>query len=129
MRARSAVVGTLLVVLLLSALYPVRQYFTQKSTLAQLTAEEVRLSERVRALTELRERLLTNDEIERIAREELGMVRPGEIAFAVVPGADKTSEKGPPTAPAVDAEPPVQDRPAWHERWWEAVTDAVTGMR
>ena len=125
MKARNAVVGTLLVVLLLSALYPIRQYFTQKTELKNLTAEEVLLSQRIEALTELKSRLLTEEEIERIAREELGMVRPGEIAFAIVPGTDAAKKAAPPI-PTVEA---GEEKPAWYDRWWDAVVNSMTGMR
>jgi cell division protein FtsB len=124
-KARGAVVGTLLVVLLLSALYPIRQYFTQKTELKKLAAEEVLLAQRIDELTELKSRLLTDDEIERIAREELGMVRPGEIAFAIVPGADAAKKVAPPV-PSVDA---AKAEPAWYDRWWDAVVNSMTGMR
>jgi cell division protein FtsB len=127
-KARGAVVGTLLVVLLLSALYPIRQYFTQKTELKKLTAEEVVLAQRIDELTELKSRLLTDDEIERIAREELGMVRPGEIAFAIVPGADAAA-KGAPSVPAVDAGKAKTESPGWYDRWWDAVFRSMTGMR
>ena len=129
MKARGAVVGTLLVVLLLSALYPIRQYFTQKTELKKLNAEEVLLSQRIDELTELKSRLLTDDEIERIAREELGMVRPGEIAFAIVPGADSSAKKGAPTVPSVNAAAAKPASPAWYDRWWDAVFNSLTGMR
>lgn len=129
MKARGAVVGTLLFVLLLSALYPIRQYFAQKGELKKLTAEEAQLAEKIEALTELRSRLLTDDEMERIAREELGMVRPGEIAFAIVPGTEAAAKKGPPTAPALDATKQPRAGPAWYERWWDAVAHSMTGMR
>ncbi|MEX2556915.1 MAG: septum formation initiator family protein [Actinomycetota bacterium] len=125
MKARGAVVGTLLVVLLLSALYPIRQYFAQKTELKNLAAEEILLAQRIDELTELKSRLLTDDEIERIAREELGMVRPGEIAFAIVPGADAAKKAAPPL-PSVDA---AKAEPAWYDRWWDAVVDSMTGMR
>jgi cell division protein FtsB len=125
MKARGAFVGTLLVVLLLSALYPVRQYFSQKNELKNLAAEEVELAQRVEQLTELKSRLLTDDEIERIAREELGLVRPGEVAFAIVPGA----EDGAPEIPSIVVSEPERAEPAWHERWWDAVVTSMTGMR
>jgi cell division protein FtsB len=129
MKARGAVVGTLLVVLMLSALYPIRQYFTQKNELKELTVEEAQLARKIGELTELRSRLLTNDEIERIAREELGMVRPGEIAFAIVPGTENATKKGPPTAPALNAGDPARAGPSWYERWWDAVVHSMTVMR
>lgn len=127
MKARGAVVGTLLVVLFLSALYPIRQYFSQKSELKRLSAEHADLTGRIEELKEIKSRLLTDDEIERIAREELGMVRPGEVAFVVVPGADAGAKAGVPAAPTVPAER-KQDG-AWYERWWGAVVHSITGMR
>ncbi|MGH2726712.1 MAG: septum formation initiator family protein [Actinomycetota bacterium] len=127
MKARGALVGTLSVVLLLSALYPIRQYFAQKGELKKLTAQETQLADRIQELTELRSRLLTDDEIERIAREELGMVRPGEVAFAVLPGADGKGQAGPPSAPTVSTVKPGGE--SWYERWWGAVINSIAGMR
>jgi cell division protein FtsB len=125
MKARGAFVGTLLVVLLLSALYPVRQYFSQKTELKNLAAEEVELAQRVEQLTELKSRLLTDDEVERIAREELGMVRPGEVAFAIVPEAEDGAQE----IPSIVVSKPERAGPAWYERWWDAVVTSMTGMR
>ena len=126
MKARGAVIGTLIVVLMLSALYPIRQYFSQKTQLANLTVEEAQLAQRVERLTELKSRLLTDDEVERIAREELGMVRPGEVAFAVVPGGESGSDPG---IPSIVVSKPQRTEPAWYERWWDAVVSSVTGLR
>lgn len=127
MKARGALVGTLLVVLLLSALYPIRQYFSQKTELKNLTAEEAQLAQRIVELTELRSRLLTDDEIERIAREELGLVRPGEVAFAIVPGAEGGAASR--EIPSIVVVKPDRAQPAWYERWWDAVVSSVTGLR
>ena len=128
MKARSVVVGGLLIVLLLSALYPIRQYFSQRSALARLAVEEQQLTERIAELRSERSHLLTDAEVERIAREELGMVRPGEVAFAVVPGAKPDVNARPATAPGMRAAPP-RASPAWYERWWDVVSSALTGMR
>jgi cell division protein FtsB len=128
MKARGAVVGSLLVVLLLSALYPVRQYFGQSALLRDLAVEDRRLSARVEELKDLRGRLLTDAEIERIAREEFGMVRPGELAFVIVP----TPGHQAPPAPADVAARAVKradDGPAWYERWWNVVSRSLQGMR
>ena len=127
MKARGAVVGTLLVVLLLSALYPVRQYFSQKTELKNLTLQEAELARRVEELSEVRSRLLTDDEIERIAREELGMVRPGEIAFAIVPGGEAGGKDA--VVPSIVVSEAKQRAPAWYERWWDVVVSSLTGMR
>ena len=84
--------GALLVVLtllLLVALVPARQVLDQRSQIAEL---ERRTAELEAANGELRQevaRLHDPAELERLARECLGMVEPGETAL-IVPGADRT---------------------------------------
>ena len=85
MKARGAVVATLLGVMLLSALYPLRQYATQDAHVNALVRQAKALDAKIASLKEQQHLLQSDDEIERIAREELGMVRPGEVAFAIVP--------------------------------------------
>ena len=128
MRPRGAVVLTLIIVLVMSALYPIRQYVGQKSHVHALVAEQAELSARIADLRQQQGLLLSDDEIERIAREQLGMVRPGEVAFAVLPDGKKRAAAAAPTAqraPVAGA----SARESWHQRWWDAVVDAVTGIR
>ena len=82
---RAAVLVAIVLVLGTAAAAPVRQYLAQR-------AEIQRLEQRVEGLAEARDeleaevgRLLDPEELERLARACLGMVRPGEIPF-VVPG-------------------------------------------
>ncbi len=96
--------GPWLAVLLIAALaitlagvFPFRQIIAQdrqvestRDKLAALVAEN-------EALEAQAEALLTDAEIERIAREQLGLVRPGETGVTVRP-----SDAPPSTAPAVD---------------------------
>ncbi len=124
MRARGAVVATLLVVLLMSALYPIRQYVGQKSHVRDLVAQDAELTKRIAELRHQQGLLLSNDEIERIAREELGMVRPGEVAFAVLPSEEVRKAAAAPTVPR-----PTSPRSTWYQRWWDAVIDTFTGIR
>jgi cell division protein FtsB len=124
-RARGAVVATLLVVLLMSALYPIRQYVGQKSHVRDLVAQEQELTKRIAEMRHQQGLLLANDEIERIAREELGMVRPGEVAFAVLPSEERRMAAAAPTVPR----PVGSSRGTWYQRWWDAVVDTVTGIR
>lgn len=53
--------------------------------------------------------------IELLAREQQGMIRPGEVPYAVVP---PEVERPLITAPAAEADADVP----WHRRLWEAVT-------
>ncbi|MPZ51966.1 MAG: hypothetical protein GEU79_04405 [Acidimicrobiia bacterium] len=68
----------------LTNIVPYRQIVEQKAsveearnTLTDLEAENMRLEEHLLALN-------TPEELERLAREKLGYVRPGEIAYVVV---------------------------------------------
>ena len=128
MRARGAVVATLMGVLMLSALYPLRQYMTQDSHVNSLVRQQRALDHKIADLKRQQELLLSDDEIERVAREELGMVRPGEVAFAVIPGSAGGSHR---TAPAVRARSVSEAASgrAWYSHWWDAVVGAFRGMR
>jgi len=125
-RARGAVVLTLLGVMLLSALYPLRQYASQDSHVNQLVTQERQLAAKIADLKKQQNLLQSDDEIERIAREDLGMVHPGEVAFAI---AGSQSAATPKTGRRTGEEEPAVTHASWYERWWNAVTDAVTGMR
>ena len=128
MRPRGAVIVTLIIVLVMSALYPIRQYITQKSNVRALVAEQGELSARIAEQRHQQGLLLSDDEIERIARENLGMVRPGEVSFAILPDGRKQAAAGAPTAQQapIDGESTTE---SWHQRWWDAVVDTFTGIR
>lgn len=90
---RAAVLAALVLVLGLAMVVPVGQYFEQRAEIAELE-RTVRELEHQRAVMRGRlERLHDPAYLERLARECLGMVRPGEIAFVPVP------EGGEPTPP------------------------------
>lgn len=105
-------------VILAVAVFPTRTYLEQRRELAAteqrielLAAENKRLEARVR-------KLHTDAEIERIAREQYSLVRPGEEAYAVLPA------PGDP-APRIE-QPRVQPPRADRRSLWERVKDAVT---
>ena len=120
MRGRRSPVLLLLLVAMaatLSGILPFRQIIAQgravdlaEEKLTALEAESARLSETARLLE-------TPDEVERIAREEFGLVREGEVAYVVVtaPGAESFSP------PTVD----VTEAPRRH--WWDPIVDYLTG--
>lgn len=91
-----------------------RQVDDARARLAQLTAENEALQADVEALS-------TDAEIERLAREKLGYVRPGETAYVVLdpPGTpEEVQEQAP--APAVEEK-------TWVDRVWEFLTGADLG--
>jgi cell division protein FtsB len=86
---RAAVLAAIVLIVLMAAVVPLRQYLDQRSRIADLedrvaemTAQRDRLERRIG-------RLRDPAYLERMARECLGMVRPGEIAFVTVPEGGK----------------------------------------
>jgi cell division protein FtsB len=88
---------------------PGRTYLSQQRSLA---ASEVRLqvlSAENAKLDQRRQQLQTDAEIERLAREQYGLVKPGEEAYAILP----------PNPPASPNPPAVKKKakPPWWEVW------------
>ena len=108
--------ATLLVFFLavmLVGLVPFRQILNQRDAVA---GAEERLEALVEANGQLEdeiEALKTPVEIERRAREDFGLVRPGEIAYIVVPTEPETVEV---------AEPPESP-----QSWFDTLVDFFTG--
>ena len=116
--------GMVLAVILLVALaftvsgvFPFRQLLAQRQQVERaqeqfetLVEENARLEEEIAALA-------TEEEVERLARDQFGLVRPGETGYVVVvpPGTESlVVDEG--AADSEDARP-----------WWERVWDYVTG--
>jgi cell division protein FtsB len=123
-KARGAVIATLLGVIVMSALYPLRQYASQDSHVAALVKQERALRHKIAQMQHEQELLLSDNEIERVAREELGMVRPGEVAFAIVPDAAQAR----PRAAGPVLEPVRSHNEPWYARWWDTVFRSLRGM-
>jgi len=101
----------------LSGILPFRQILAQgravelaEDKLAALEAESARLAEAAQLLE-------TPDEVERIAREEFGYVREGEVAYVVVTT---------PRSEAPVAEPEPVEPPRRH--WWDPIVEFLTGQ-
>jgi cell division protein FtsL len=83
----------LIVIMLMFALtVPVRSLMQQRSDVARLQREERLLQQQNGALRQQVARLHDPAYLERIARECLGMTRPGEISFVVVPKGSPNGE-------------------------------------
>jgi cell division protein FtsB len=82
---RAAVLVAVLLVLLFALAVPVRTYLAQRSQLAHIQHEEQVLEQQNVALQRQIAHLNDPTYLERLARECLGMVKPGEIGFVVVP--------------------------------------------
>jgi cell division protein FtsB len=88
-RARLTLRATILLAVLSGIVFlsiaPARMYFEQRAELAELQRQAAELAARNQRLTDRAERLRDEAYLERLARQCLGMVRPGEVAFVVVP--------------------------------------------
>lgn len=78
-------VSVLLVAFLLVGVFPTRTFLAQRASTNDAARQVAALRARNKALGTQIDRLQTPEEIERIARQEYGMVRPGEEAYAILP--------------------------------------------
>ena len=116
MRRASRFLATLAVVVVgvvLLAVFPARTYFAQRRSIAAAEQRVRVLSAQNKHLSDRVQRLHTDEEIERIAREQYNLVRPGEEAYAILPAPENE------TAPA----PP---RPKKERTFWATVGDSIT---
>ena len=117
--------GLVLAVLLLAALaltvagvFPLRQLADQRRTVAEARARLAALEAERRGLEAEIAALETDAELERLAREELGYVRPGEVGYVVVtPPVDVADVEGPPAPSGEEGDP-------WWARLWRFLTGA-----
>lgn len=102
--------------LLFLAVVPARTWLAQRRSIA--TAEESIgvLKEHNRQLADRARLLETDAEIERLAREQHNLVRPGEEAYAILPPPDVAPP--PPPSRSEDDDP-------WWVRTWERLTSLL----
>ena len=113
-----AVAALIGLVVAAAGIFPFRQILAQEravdlaaTQLEAIQAENARLEAEIVALQ-------TPQEIERIAREQLGLVRPGEVGYVVVAPPGATTTTVPPE--------PTLDRPS-EQPWWNDLWDFLTG--
>lgn len=83
-----ATLGVLVVVALLFAFgYPLRTFLQQRSQLASARAHLTQLDRQTQAVEAQSKQLQSDTAVERIAREQYGLVRPGETPYVLVPAA------------------------------------------
>ena len=110
-------VSIVVVGVLFLLVFPARTYLGQRRSLAAaehrvsvLSGENATLDQRVAKLQD-------QAEIERIAREQYGLVKPGEEAYAILPPPTVPAPEG--DAPAATAKPPHR---TWYQRLWHKLT-------
>jgi cell division protein FtsB len=83
--ARATILLTIMIGVLVLSVAPARMYFEQQAELARFEHEAAVLERKNEALAARAEQLRDRAFLERLARQCLGMVKPGEVAFVVVP--------------------------------------------
>jgi cell division protein FtsB len=114
---RLGVALLVLLALLFLAGFPARTYFEQRQALASTNERLAVLRKGNRALAARADELHSNAAVERLAREQYNLVRPGEEAYAILPG---------PTTPA-----PPKPKPAaaHHKSFLARLADKITFWR
>jgi cell division protein FtsL len=112
------VIGVLIAVVVTAAgIFPFRQILGQRDSVSLAERQLEALQDENRRLEAEIAALQTPEEVERLARERFGLVRPGEISYAVV-----TPEGDTP----LRAEPePVLERD--ETPWWRDLWNFLTG--
>lgn len=102
-----------------AVILPTRTFLDQRQEIAaEETKVQVLTRENQRLATRVSE-LHTDAEVERLAREQYNLVRPGEEAYAILPGS--ADVEGDP-APAESEESQARPR----STWWQRALDSVT---
>ena len=99
---RASVAALVVVGLLFVVVFPMRAWLDQRSTLDQSERRLETLQRERERLDREATRFTTPSEVEKVARDRFGMVRPGEQAYAAVPGpsaATTTTTSTLPSAP------------------------------
>jgi hypothetical protein len=96
---------------------PVREYLERGKVVDAAQIELDRLTAENQVLADDIDALYTEQELERVAREQYGFVRPGEVGYVVIPPevGDIVSQPAPPVATV------VQNR-SFLQRIWDFVT-------
>jgi cell division protein FtsB len=100
-----------------SGVFPFRQMLTQGQQIERANEQYAALVEENALLDEEIAALATEGEVERIARDQYGLVRPGETGYVVVVPDGAVPPEVDETATEL-----VDDR-----AWWERIWDFVTG--
>ena len=108
------VVVTLLVGM---GLGPLRGYTMGAERVSELEAEHNQLAAEVDHLEDRREALMDDDQVEIMAREQLGLVMPGEVPYTVVDPDEDTEQLRPQLQEVSE-----QRQAPWYERFARAVT-------
>ena len=108
---RAALLALVLCSMVVALAYPIRQYVSQRSQIADLQRQKEQARERVEQLRDLKARWQDDAYAEQQIRQRLHYVMPGETGYVVIdPGAAKQAR----------ADLGAADRP-WYSNVWDGV--------
>ena len=110
---RLFVAGLVVAGILFTFANPARTWYDQRQEIAAAIERNEVLDQQNRQLQARADLLLTDAEVERLARAEYGLVKPGEEAFGILPAPGSGPKL--PVAP-----PPPKPRP-----WWQSARDTM----
>ncbi len=113
-RSAWGVVAVVLIGVLFVAVFPSRTYLAQTRSIELAERRVSILSSQNDKLAARVQRLNTDAEIERLAREQYNLVRPGEEAYAILPSS--------PTRREEKRRPPQKEDEGLLSRLWDGVT-------
>lgn len=116
------ILGIVVIALVLSLAYPIKEYVGQRTEIAALEQDRRETRARVEALEERQRQLQDPAYIEQQARERLNYAMPGDRIFVVV-----DSEPEPTAAEPEQDTAAAGDRESWLERLGESVRRADSG--
>ena len=83
--ARAMVLAVCLTAVLIAAIFPLRTYVNQRSQISKLNLQTEMLEKKNTRLEARIQQLHDPAYLEQLARQCLGMVKPGEVSFVIVP--------------------------------------------
>ena len=104
--------------LVFSNVFPFRQILAQEELVEQKEQTLAVLEEENARLTAAAEYLQTDQGVEKIARQDFGYVREGEVAYVVVAPPEEQMEFTP---------PPPEPIEEIDRSWWQGIWDFLTG--
>jgi cell division protein FtsB len=116
---RAAVLALVVCLLAISLAYPLREYLSQRSEIAEYRARVAEQEQRVAELRRARDRWRDPAYVEAQARERLRYVMPGETSYVVL-----EPDEAPPPDGVVDRLPEDAERSPWFADLWHSVEAA-----
>jgi cell division protein FtsB len=120
-RAWPLLASVVLVGFLFAAVFPTRTFLAQRASISHAEKQLEVLGEQNGDLEARAKELASDKEIERLAREQYNLVKPGEEAYAVLPPPSSGSTTT--TAPSSAPEDAEDDRNVLQKAW-----DGFTGL-